>query len=129
MQFEQGFSPLFAVFIIFSKVSCICSAPYHEGSLFANVKNRQIWQKREENSKIYCNFDAVNGFFPIGHFIKNMIWHNRRIFAKYRIYKLMFLIKKNFLDKKKKKRSFISIFCKSYSTTTIFKAYWPCLRF
>ena len=61
-------------------------------------------KKGEENSKIYCNFDAVNGFFPIGHFIKNMIWHNRRIFAKYRIYKLMFLIKKKFLDKKKKQK-------------------------
>ena len=74
----------------------VCSVPHHEGLSLCKWKNHQIWQKKsEENSKIYCNFDAVNGFFPIGHFIKNMIWHNRRIFAKYRIYKLMFFIKKN----------------------------------
>ena len=108
----------------------VCSVPHHEGLSLCKWKNHQIWQKKVKKIvKYIVILMQWMVFFPIGHFIKNMIWHNRRIFAKYRIYKLMFFIKKKFLDKKKKKRrSFISIFCKSYYTT-IFKAYWPCLRF
>ena len=97
-KFEQGFSSLFTVCIRFSKVSCICSlqctTPWGLVSLQME-KSSNLAKKVKKIVKYIVILMQWMVFFPIGHFIKNMIWHNRRIFAKYRIYKLMFFIKKN----------------------------------